>query len=212
MLNEENEDMFEFAQDSTLSVAEYIGADVSDTSDVDKRIEDYKNYCIRHFKTMEPWLPSDVKTIVDIGAGIGGIDIFVCRALSSVVDLHVMDGDGTQEQLHGYHLDTKAWADRYVAFVFIGANTSCNVFAHESDPNMTIETDLIMSLKSWGFHYPVFTYLGFAQRSLRQHGRIIMDLRTGRNGLEDMKRGGFHCIGRADYDSSKCERLIFERM
>lgn len=37
--------------------------------------------------------------------------------------------------------------------------------------------DLVISLVSWGFHFPVSTYLDQVHDLLREGGRLILDLR-----------------------------------
>src|SRR5690606_19099196 len=44
--------------------------------------------------------------------------------------------------------------------------------------------DLVVSLISWGFHYPVDTYLEDVTSSLAPHGTLILDLRRGSGGIE----------------------------
>ena len=47
--------------------------------------------------------------------------------------------------------------------------------------------DLIISLISWGFHYPVATYLKSAFDKLKTNGMIIIDVRKDSNGIEELK-------------------------
>ena len=46
---------------------------------------------------------------------------------------------------------------------------------------------LIISLISWGFHYPVTTYLSEAARVLASDGSVILDVRKGTNGLRELR-------------------------
>ena len=205
--------MMQYPANSVQPIVEYMingGGGGNSLGDTAQLVDEYRSYCMRHFETISPWLLPKATTITDIGPGVGGIDVLICNSRDIGV-LHIVEGDGDGKRRHGFHPYTKAWADRSIALDFIKANVKCSVFGHDPDPDLTLGSNLIISLKSWGHHYPISTYLGFAQRSLRLGGRIIMDIRNHRGGLAEMQAGGFRCIGKADYDSPKCERLIFER-
>jgi SAM-dependent methyltransferase len=168
----------------------------------------------RDFATIEPWLPRQAAgwAVLDIGAGLGGVDIVIARS-RAVSLVHIMDGDGTAEKQSSFRAESRAWADRQIARSLIEANAPKDtlVVAHAPDPAGSIPADLIISLKSWGHHYPAGVYLGLARRSLRVGGRIIMDIRKRRGGgLAAMQAGGFRCVGKA-YETPKCERLVFDR-
>lgn len=46
----------------------------------------------------------------------------------------------------------------------------------------------MLSLISWGFHYPVSTYLDRVRELLSDDGVLILDLRRDTGGLEDLRR------------------------
>lgn len=47
--------------------------------------------------------------------------------------------------------------------------------------------DLVFSLVSWGYHYPVTDYLEDACALLRPGGTLILDVRTGTDGREKIE-------------------------
>ncbi len=49
------------------------------------------------------------------------------------------------------------------------------------------QVDLVISLISWGFHYPVATYLDRTHELLKPGGRLILDVRKGTGGLEEIR-------------------------
>jgi len=65
------------------------------------------------------------------------------------------------------------------------------IFVQEANAENIIEFnqqfDLIISLISWGFHYPVATYLKSAFDKLKTNGMIIIDVRKDSNGIEELK-------------------------
>ena len=46
--------------------------------------------------------------------------------------------------------------------------------------------DLVVSLISWGFHYPVATYLERSHELLKPGGKLILDVRKDVGGLEEI--------------------------
>ena len=47
--------------------------------------------------------------------------------------------------------------------------------------------DLVISLISWGFHYPVSTYLDRVYELLQKNGCLIIDLRKNTEGLKELE-------------------------
>ena len=164
------------------------------------------------FPPIKPWLPAKVEALLDIGCGLGGIDIYLARHYDPVT-VHLMDGDGKIEnRAVGFLQGTQAWADVRVAEDLVRDNVpaSCVVVSHVADPSLTLPVDLIVSLKSWAHHYPAKVYMGLAKRSLRPGGRIIVDVRKNTDGEAAFNKAGFKRVGRVA-ENKKCERLVFER-
>lgn len=159
-----------------------------------------------------PWLPDKASSILDIGCGLGGIDVLLARHYGTV-QVHLMDGDGKiANRAMGYRVDTQAWADVRIAEDFVRANVSptCVVVAHVADPKATIVADLIVSFKSWCHHYPVGVYLDLVKRSLRPGGTLIVDIRSNTEGRKQLVRNGFRYVGTVE-SKKKCDRVVFTR-
>ena len=64
-----------------------------------------------------------------------------------------------------------------------------NLFEVKDGPRIKQEAkiDLAISLLSWGFHYPVSTYLDQAHKLLRPGGVLIMDIRQGTDGRKELE-------------------------
>lgn len=50
--------------------------------------------------------------------------------------------------------------------------------------------DLVISLASCGFHYPVATYGKFFSKQISKGGAVVLDIRKGSGGIRDMKSFG----------------------
>jgi hypothetical protein len=127
------------------------------------------------------------RSILDIGCGLGVVD-----AVLGLDVIHLMDGDGTGERRDDYGADVAAWNDVRLAAEFVRLNVpTAEVYAHIADPNLTIPVDAIISLKSWGTHYPVSTYLPLAKRSLSAGGLLALDMRKGHDDSAEIEVAGF---------------------
>jgi SAM-dependent methyltransferase len=176
-------------------------------------IQAFEDKTARDFETIKNWYPSKIDSILDIGCGLGSVNILLAQDWLYLREINIIDGDGTVDKRTSFSEDTQAWSDRKLARDFIKSNVSyrCNVLDHPPDPSLTIHADLIISLKSWGHHYPVSVYLDLVKRSLLPGGRIVMDIRRRRgDGLRAMEEGGFQYLA-TTYETPKCERMVFCR-
>ncbi len=166
----------------------------------------------RDYLTVRDWIPETCSGFLDIGCGFGALAIRLgCHYRE--VGINVIDGSGPREgRKVGYEEGMQPHRDRRHAVALIEANvpSGCSVADFEPDPDLTIPVDLIVSTKSWGHHYPVETYLDLVLRSLSPGGRVIMDLRRNRNGLDTMTGAGFVHLAKV-FETPKCERMVFAR-
>jgi hypothetical protein len=118
---------------------------------------------------IEPFLPSNVESILDIGCGMAGIDVFLKRKFPSA-RLELLDGDGKHQAAYGFSPDAKPYSSRAATSALLEANgVSCDRW-HEAGTKEELKADLVISLLSWGFHYPLSTYKvrGFCIADLRK--------------------------------------------
>jgi SAM-dependent methyltransferase len=173
-------------------------------------LEDYNARMVREFDEIKKWLPARVESVLDIGAGLGGIDIMIANHCGPI-KIHLLDGDGDEEvRRMSYGKNRGAWADRNLGVEFVRANvdTDCRVVGVETSVH-SVPADLILSLMSWGFHYQVSYYAEMVRRSLNRGGRVILDIRNRSDGLQEMLDAGFKLIGIAQV-SKKAKRAVFE--
>jgi SAM-dependent methyltransferase len=150
----------------------------------------------REYATIRPALPQTCGAVLDIGCGVAGIDVLIQR--------HYRD-----RQIHFYLLD-KSHVEKHVFYLFqdqgafynslevSGAMLTLNgvvpecVHLIEANDRYQIPAgtpiDLALSLLSWGFHYPVATYVRQVHDLLSPHGVAILDVRKGTDGLDVLRR------------------------
>jgi hypothetical protein len=141
------------------------------------------------FENIRPHFPTSMNTIMDIGSGMAGIDILIAKScLSARFTLFDMDGnDGNKV---GWHENVQSFG-QYHSFealrqLITGNNLPDDRFdlvdGRYGFPDQ--EFDLVMSFLSWGFHYPIETYLDRVH--LSDGGVMIVDVRSGTGGIETL--------------------------
>jgi 16S rRNA G1207 methylase RsmC len=141
---------------------------------------------------IKSYLPLKTKNILDIGCGIGGIDIFLSKHYNSPeTTFYCLDKTQSDNIYYGFKEKAAFYNSLDVAREFLSLNGIKNICTLSANDNNTIETnekfDLILSLISWGFHYPVETYLFQAYTHLQVDGHMIIDIRKNTNGLDKIK-------------------------
>jgi len=137
-----------------------------------RTVGDYADTVMSDFRNIEPHLPERVDSIIDIGCGMAGIDVFLKQKYPAAT-LTLLDSDGQTANV-GLSPDAGAGGNREAAEALLAAN------GVKPDKWMDIGTkepliaDLIISLLSWGFHYPLtaYTAIGLCIADIR-HGQRI---------------------------------------
>jgi SAM-dependent methyltransferase len=120
-----------------------------------------------------------VGAVLDIGAGVGGIDVLLwhkCRPI-----LALMDYDKTADRLkYGMQASGEPY-NSIKATVQMMKRNGVEGVEYYSPDNLEAfgahSYGLILSCLSWGYHYPIETYLYQAKHALNPSGAIIIDIR-----------------------------------
>ena len=122
--------------------------------------------------------------ILDIGCGLALTSLLMTR-MAAVTELILMDGEGG-EKLNSFHQVTKPWSNLVrLAAIAQSASRAGMYMIVPAFPGATYPCDVVMSLLSWGHHYPVSTYAALAARSLPVGGKLIIDLRKSKSQSPD---------------------------
>lgn len=149
----------------------------------------------REYETIKKYLPSECSSILDIGCGLAGIDIFLGKHFSGrPVDFYLLDKSKIENEVYYLFKESGAFynslqlAEQILLESGIEKEKIHLVEATvNNDINITKQVDLIISLISWGFHYPVHTYLEKAYEKLSPSGTLILDVRKDTSGLDEVK-------------------------
>lgn len=130
---------------------------------------DYVQSLADDFAIIAPHLPDTVGSILDIGCGLAGIDVYLKRKYPDA-HLTLLDSDGVTSNV-GLTDAGGAGGSRECAESLLAANGIKPDRWLNIGTNEPLVADLVISLLSWGFHYPLTAY--------RVSGLCIADIRRG---------------------------------
>lgn len=133
----------------------------------------YAAACLYDFEAMKPYLvPGDV---LDIGCGLATTSVLIQRHCGG--HLHLLDGTGNGKRWANYGATMQPYNDRALTELMLRSNGVTDFTWHDVGATALPPVDVVVSLISWGWHYPVQAYLKAVAAALRPGGRLILDLR-----------------------------------
>ena len=152
----------------------------------------YLAECQHDAESLVGMFPTQVNSVMDIGCGLAGVDLALSRIRQSI-NFVLIDQDRFEEKPHyGFREIASAYNSLTETRNFLSTNgvnesriRTVDLLTEQfpSEP----EVDVVLSIISWGFHYPVETYIDDVYRSLRPGGVAILDIRSGTNGIEVLR-------------------------
>jgi SAM-dependent methyltransferase len=160
------------------------------TNTIRKRfLKDIRN----DFLSLKGVLPAKVENVLDIGCGIAGIDLFLYQNYKNhKPNLFLLDKEGISDVYYGFEEEASFYnslslSESFLTLNGVPKNKIHTINISKQDFPSENKFELIISLISWGFHYPVSTYLNEAYDSLSDNGILIIDIRKGTDGEEQVK-------------------------
>lgn len=155
----------------------------------------YMDDMTHEYNVIKGALPKNCQSVLDIGCGIAGINILVNRHCKNPdMKFYLLDKSEIEDSVFylfnskGAFYNSLELACDTLASNGISKKNIVPIVANEKN-EIAIDgkIDLIISLISWGFHYPVSTYLDRAHEILSDNGRLIIDVRKDTDGLDLLK-------------------------
>lgn len=174
-----------------------------------QHVDEYTYELSNTFDSFRKSLPAKVKSILDIGSGMSGIDVFLSKHYNHSVDITLADKHGVSEKiLSGFSINGNSFSyynDFELALKLLETNgvPRSNIIVHnlleQEFPKNSY--DIVISLLSWGFHYPIHDYFP----SVNKGGVIIADCRKGTDGIKKLRIFG-EC--KVVYEAQKYHRVL----
>lgn len=138
------------------------------------------------FGQISPHLPPRCAELLDVGSGLGGIDVLIRRHYQTsgqAIGVSLLDGMADPPVMN---LHRETFNDMRIAKNFQVKNgLSALKFAAypaQAQPPVKFDDrfDLVVSFGSWCFHYPPALYLVAVYRALAPGATVILDVRAGK--------------------------------
>ena len=156
----------------------------------------YEEDISQEYERIKSHLPEKCASVLDIGCGMAGIDIFINKHyFGEAIKFYLLDKTHISSKLsYLFKQDAEYYNSLEIAKAMLVENDIAEdsivlVQATENnDINIDRQVNLVISLRSWAFHYPVETYLNRAYEVMNDNGALILDIRKNTNGTELIKR------------------------
>jgi len=170
----------------------------------------------RDYDSIRSALPESARKILDIGAGISGIDLFLYQHYGSSVDLYLLDKEEVARNIYyGYKSRGAFYNSLELARDFLTTNGVAPRHIHPLDivrdgfPSDQ-RFDLVISLISWGYHYPIAAYASEVDNALVSGGTLIVDTRRGTSAKDELQ-ALFGRASRVLLQTTKFERVVVHK-
>lgn len=173
-------------------------------------IKCYEKDITKDYDSIKNHLPKSCGLVLDIGCGLAGIDLMIYWHYNGKTELHLLDYSKLDKSIHyGYQKNGSIYnnLDLSAQFLKINGVEKRHIGIHNADIGFPVKKyDIIISLLSCGFHYPVETYLAKIKQC--KAGIVILDIRKHSGQVEVLRKNFDSMEVIAEY--SKCERVLIK--
>lgn len=156
--------------------------------------DDYVKRMYGEFLSFKDFIPAEIGNFMDIGCGIAVINLFISEKLNGKFGkLFLVDKTEMEKSIHYGYQDTASFynsldlAKETLTDNGFDANKLEVIEPAGNTINLKEKIDMVISVIAWGFHFPVNAYLQEVHESLNENGCLIIDIRKGTNGTEELK-------------------------
>ncbi|MEN9625945.1 MAG: hypothetical protein RL557_273 [archaeon] len=138
----------------------------------------------KEYQGMKALLPQNASAILDVGCGVAGIDVLLYKHYSnSKPKIYLLDKTEIPKKVYYSYTEKGCYYNSLVTsknILEMNGVPAAQIFLQEAQDNkITFDAkfDLAVSLISWGFHYPLSTYLDEVYEKMSLGGVLVIDLR-----------------------------------
>ena len=131
--------------------------------------------------TFKDFLPETSNNIMDIGCGLGIINILLNKFYNDKTNFYLLDKNRIDKKIkYGFSSNYESYNDlNETKRILLENNISeSNLFLFNVEKDIQIDSkiDLVISLKSMGYHYPFETYLQLLGKCCNENTIFIFDV------------------------------------
>jgi len=146
------------------------------------------------YDMIKNYLPETASNILDIGCGLGLIDLALYKHYNGSIKLNLLDKTNSISE----DTSVRGFNKEYIFYNSMDAtrdvltsngvdDNKLNLYEVSEDSINEIESkqyDIILSFLSCGWHYSIETYLDLIKKTLKPYGLLILDIRHNTGQLE----------------------------
>jgi hypothetical protein len=152
----------------------------------------YDTMLLQLAQDITPHLPGRVRNILDVGSGLGGIDILLSRYYGSRPDIILLDGDNEVPKVYRHNMPFNSMR---VAREFLKANGVNSIVTMTPETLKPRKVDLIVSFRAYAFHIRPLTYMDFVLNCAHHDTVLIFEVRRDKpEWREDLDRHFDHTV------------------
>lgn len=134
----------------------------------------YERNTVERINNLLPHLPDKVGSILDIGSGLGGIDILLYRWYDEKPTITLLDGAAEVAKVEKH---AEPFNSASVALDFQTANGVKAVTFMDYKKLKPGMFDIVLSFRAWCFHIAPSAYMDYVKRSIHPGSMVIVDVR-----------------------------------
>ena len=152
--------------------------------------ESVQNLFEKEYETIKNFLPSNASNILDIGCGLAILDIFLAQNYEKP-NFFLIDKNKVDLKIkYGFSKNYESYNNLNETKKILLANNILDeqIFLNNAEEKIDInkKMDLVLSIKSMAFHYPLENYLDLLRRVCTKNTEFIFDISTERYQLDSL--------------------------
>jgi len=152
--------------------------------------ESVRNLFEKEYETIKNFLPSNALNILDIGCGLAILDIFLAQNYEKP-NFFLIDKNKVDLKIkYGFSKNYESYNNLNETKKILLANNILDeqIFLKNAEEKIDInkKMDLVLSIKSMAFHYPLENYLDLLKRVCTKNTEFIFDISTERYQLDSL--------------------------
>ncbi|MDB0031768.1 hypothetical protein N9E32_00595 [Alphaproteobacteria bacterium] len=138
----------------------------------------------KEFNIFKNFIPKNIETVMDIGCGIGLINIFLNENYKNINQFYLLDQNKIDKKIkYGFSKNYESYNDLSATKETLILNNidEKKINLIDVKKNYVIKEksiDLVISLVSMGYHYPISNYIQLLRKTCNNNTVFIFDIAT----------------------------------